>query len=163
MSRKPQPKVNIEEIIAERDDNLLGWKRALADLDNYKKQVEKEKEMFVQFLKADAVMKLLPIMANWEKAMKNIPQDQKDSEWVKGINAIKNQLDEFFSKEGLEKVKTVGEKFDPNLHEAMLEEETDGPEGVILEEFEPGYRVGERVIKYPKVKVSKKKLVAKND
>ena len=158
MPKKPQTKVDIESIIEEKDANLAGWKRSLADFENYKKQVEKEKEMFIQFLKADAVMKLLPIMANWEAAMKNVPENQKESEWTKGIVAIKNQLDEFFRKEGLEKVKTVGEKFDPNLHEAMLEEETDGPEGVILEEFEPGYRIGDRVIKYPKVRVSKKKV-----
>lgn len=155
--KSTEPQSSVEQIIAERDEYLAGWKRTLADLDNYKKQVEREKEMFVQFLKADAVMKLLPIMANWETAIKNIPEDQKDSEWIKGIIAIKNQLDDFFRKEGLEKVKTVGEKFDPASHEAMLEAEDDGPEGIILEEFEPGYRIGERVIKYPKVKVSKKK------
>ncbi|HRY60008.1 MAG TPA: nucleotide exchange factor GrpE [Patescibacteria group bacterium] len=156
---KKQSKNNeeLEKISQERDANLAGWKRSLADFENYKKQFEKEKEAIVQYLKADAVMKLLPIMANWEVAVKNVPQDQKDSEWIKGIIAIKSQLDDFFKKEGLEKVITVGEKFDPNLHEAMLEEESDQPEGIILEEFEPGYRIGERVIKYPKVKVSKKK------
>jgi molecular chaperone GrpE len=157
MVKKEKPKVDIEVILQERDANLAGWKRSLADFENFKKQFEKEKETIVQYLKADAVMKLLPIADNWEIAMKNIPEDQKDSEWIKGIIAIKNQLDEFFKKEGLEKVKTVGEKFDPNLHEAMLEEESDQPEGTILEEFEPGYKIGERVIKYPKVKVSKKK------
>jgi len=155
--KQSEPQFSIEEIIAERDANLAGWKRSLADFENYKKQVEKEKEIFVQFLKADAIMKLLPIMSNWESAMKNIPETEKENEWIKGVIAIKEQLDEFFKKEGLEKVKTVGEKFDPNLHEAMLEEETDGEEGVVLEEFEPGYKIGERVIKYPKVKVSKKK------
>lgn len=157
MPKKPQTKVDIESIIEERDANLAGWKRSLADFENFKKQFEKEKEMLVHFLKADAVSKLLPIMANWEIAMKNIPEDQKESEWIKGITVIKDQLDEFFKKEGLERIMTVGEKFDPNMHEAMLEEETDGEEGLILEEFEPGYKIGERVIKYPKVKVSKKK------
>jgi len=155
MPKKQENKVDIEKILKERDEYLLGWKRAMADLDNYKKQIEKEKEMLVQFLKADAMLKLLPIMDNWEVAMKNAPQDD---EWVKGIVAIKNQLDDFFKKEGVEKVKTVGEKFDPNMHEAMLEEESDGEDGMILEEFEPGYKIGERVIKYPKVKVSKKKI-----
>jgi len=157
MPKKPQTKVNIEEIIQERDANLMGWKRALADLDNYKKQVEKEKELFVSLVRADALSKLLPIMHSWEMAMKNIPTDQKDSEWIKGIVAIKNQLEDFFKKEGIIRIETVGEKFDPNLHEAMLEEDSEGPEGIILEEFEPGYRIGKRVIKYPKVKVSKKK------
>ena len=60
-------------------------------------------------------------------------------------------------KEGLEKIKTVGEKFDPNFHEALLEEESEKEEGTILEELEPGYRLGERVVKYPKVKVAKGK------
>ena len=158
-----EPQFNIEEIIAERDANLAGWKRSLADLENYKRQIEKEKEMLAQFLKADAMMKLLPIMNNWEMAMKNIPKTPEgtplgfeNNDWVKGVVAIKSQLEDFFKKEGLEKVLTVGEKFNPALHEAMLEEESDGEEGIILEEFEPGYRIGERVIKYPKVKVSKK-------
>jgi len=148
----------IEQIIKERDENLAGWKRALADLDNYKKQVEKEKELFVSLVRADAISKLLPIMNSWEMAMKNIPADQKDSEWMKGIVAIKNQLEDFFKKEGVIRIETVGQKFDPNLHEAMLEEESTQPEGIILDEFEPGYKIGERVIKYPKVKVSKKKI-----
>jgi molecular chaperone GrpE len=154
---KKQNKVDIETISQERNEYLLGWKRAIADLDNYKKQVEKEKETIVHFLKADAMMKLLPIVNNWDIAMKNVPTELEANEWIKGVVAIKSQLEDFFKKEGLEKVKTIGEKFDPTLHEAMLEEETEGEGGVILEEFEPGYRIGERVIKYPKVKVSKKK------
>ena len=156
---KKQPKNNDElEIVSqERDANLAGWKRSLADFENYKRQVDKEKEILIQLLKSDIVIKLLPIMDNWEMAVKNIPEEQQGSEWIKGIVAIKNQLEDFFTKEGLERIKTVGEKFDPNLHEAMLEEESDKEDGIILEEFEPGYRIGERVIKYPKVKVSKKK------
>lgn len=157
MAKKQDKKNEVEQIIAERDEYLAGWKRSIADLDNYKKQVEKEKEIFIQYLRVDVIMRLLPIIANWEKAVKSVPENQKDSEWIKGTLAIKNQLDEFFSKEGLEKVKTVGEKFNPELHEAMLEEETDSEGGVILEEFEPGYSIGGKIIKYPKVKVSKKK------
>ena len=154
-SKKPN---EIEQIIQERDENLAGWKRSLADFENYKRQFEKEKDSLVSFLKADAVMKLLPIMANWEVAMKNIPEDQKNSEWIKGITAIKSQLDDFFKKEGLERIECVGNKFDPACHEAVFEAEHEGDEGMILEEFEPGYRIGEKVIKYPKVKVSKKKI-----
>jgi len=155
-SKKIEEKINIEEIIKEKEEYLTGWKRSLADFENYKKQVEKEKETLVQFLKADVMMKLLPIMNNWEIAVKNIPEEQKNSDWMKGVLTIKNQLDEFFKKEGVEKIKTIGEKFDPNIHEAMLEEISDDEEGIILDEFEPGYRVGEKVIKYPKVKVSKR-------
>jgi molecular chaperone GrpE len=158
MPKKQQVKNDeLERVSEERDANLAGWKRSLADFENFKKQVEKEKELFVQLVRADSISKILPIMNNWEIALKNIPEDQKDSEWVKGIIAIKNQLEDFFKKEGVMRMETIGEKFDPTLHEAMLEEETDGTEGIILEEFEPGYRIGERVIKYPKVKVSKKK------
>ncbi len=159
MSKKQQKKKNdVEEIIAQRDEYLAGWKRSLADLDNYKKQVEKEKEMVVQFLKVNSVSHLLPIVANFEKATTSIPTEIKDSEWMKGVVAIKAQLDELLKKEGLEKIATVGEKFDPSFHEAMLEEESEKEEGTILEELEPGYRIGERVVKYPKVKVAKSPL-----
>ncbi len=148
-------KSDIEEIIKQRDEYLDGWKRALADLENYKKQVEKEKEIVVQLLKTDILLKIIPIMDNWGKAEKNIPEDQKDSEWIKGVLAIKTQLEDFLKKENVEKIETVGKKFDPSLHEAFMQEESDKEEGVILEELEPGYKMGDRVIKYPKVKVSK--------
>ncbi|MBI2448297.1 nucleotide exchange factor GrpE [Candidatus Microgenomates bacterium] len=154
---KPKKPTEIEQIVAEKEEYLNGWKRAMADLDNYKKQVGKEKEMVVQFLKVNSVSGMLPIVANFEKAIGAIPTEQKESEWTKGIVAIKIQLDELLKKEGLEKMITVGQKFDPNLHEALLEEESEGEEGMILEEFEPGYRIGERVVKYPRVKVAKKR------
>ena len=154
---KPKKSTEIEKIITERDEYLAGWKRALADLDNYKKQVEKEKETIISFLRINSVTKILPIVANFEKAIATIPAESKEGEWTKGIVAIKTQLDELLKKEGLEKIKTVGEKFDPNFHEALLEEESNEEEGIILAELEAGYRLGDRVIKYPKVKVAKLK------
>ena len=154
---KPKKSTEIEKIITERDEYLAGWKRALADLDNYKKQVEKEKETIISFLRINSVSNLLPMVANFEKAIGAIPAEQKDSEWTKGIVAIKAQLDELLKKEGLEKMATVGQKFDPTLHEAILEEESEKEEGTILEELEPGYKIDERVVKYPRVKVAKQK------
>ena len=72
MTKKPQKNNDeLEKVSQERDSNLAGWKRSLADFENFKKQFEKEKEMLIHFLKADALMKLMPIMDNWEKAMKN--------------------------------------------------------------------------------------------
>jgi len=148
----------LEQLIKEKEEYLQGWKRALADLENYKKQLEREKDVVVKLLKADIILKIIPVVANFDKAVLSVPADQKDSDWVKGILAIKSQLEDFLKQEGVEKVKTVGEKFDPCFCEAMLEEEYDGEDGIILEELESGYKVGDRVIKYPKVKVSKKKI-----
>ena len=157
MPKKEKPKIDIEKVLSERDEYLHGWKRALADLENYKKQLEKEKDLVVKLLKADIILKIIPVVSNFDKAISSVPADQKESDWVKGVLAIKSQMEDFLKQEGVEKVKTVGEKFDPCFHEAMLEEESDGDGGIILEELEPGWKMGERVIKYPRVKVSKKK------
>jgi len=152
---KQEKKIDIEKIIKQRDEYLNGWKRALADLENYKKQLEKEKDLVIQLLKADIILKIIPVLDSFEKAVKAIPKEQKDSDWVKGILAIKSQLEDFLKKENVERVETVGKKFNPSLHEALIEEESDKESGIILEELEAGYKMGEKIIKYPKVKVSK--------
>lgn len=149
------PQVNIEEIIQQRDEYLSGWKRSLADLENFKKQAETHKEQSLSLLKAKVISEILPIVGNFEKAFSFVPADAKDSEWIKGMAAIKNQMEALLTHNGVEKIKTVGEQFDPNLHEAVMQETREGiAPDLILEEFEPGYKIGDRVITYPKVKVS---------
>ncbi|MFA7308943.1 MAG: nucleotide exchange factor GrpE [Patescibacteria group bacterium] len=150
-------KHDIEAILHERDEFLDGWKRALADIENLKKQQDRDKEYLLSMLKAKVVSEILPIADNLEKAFNHVPDEHKESDWVKGVHGIRGQIGNFLTANGVEKIETKGNLFDPNLHEAVMQEsDPDYDEGTILEEFEPGYKIGDKVIKYPKVKVSTK-------
>ncbi len=123
-------------------------KRALADLQNYKRHTEEEKAAFVTFANAELVHAILPALDNFDRAMKHEP---KDAEWAKGVEqTYKHMLGEL-EKRGLEPIETTGQKFDPKIHEALLT--APGEKDMVLEELEKGWMLGERVIKPARVKV----------
>ncbi|MEA2088814.1 MAG: nucleotide exchange factor GrpE [Patescibacteria group bacterium] len=133
--------------------------RALADYQNLLKQAEKEKQEFVKYANANLIIEILPVLNNFKMAVKYIPEDQKDSQWIQGITHIQNQLLSVLSANGIEEIKTVGEKFDPEAHEAV-ENDVDKKEkekykkGIIIKEAIPGYKMHEKVIIPAKVIVN---------
>jgi molecular chaperone GrpE len=104
-------------------------------------------------VKAQVVKDLLPIIDNFERALKHIPADLKDNDYVKGVQGVVKQFEKTLADIGVERVKTVGEVFDPDLHEAVRMEEGDGLVDVVCEELQPGYRLGNDVIRHAMVKV----------
>jgi len=156
-----KPQEDDKQLLALQDDlNAANQKieeltnlaqRSLADLQNYKKRVEEDKKGFVQFATAEAIKAFLPIFDNLLRALTHIPEDLKDNEWVKGIESLTRQFENILNQYNVVKIKTIGEKFDPNMHEALLTGE--GEKDIILEELEPGYMLGDRVLKASKVKV----------
>ena len=136
------------------------WKRAMADFQNYKKR---QSELFAELVNSagqEMIMEILPIYDTFTLAVKHIPEDLKDKEWTKGVVQLKNQLESLLKNKGLEEIKSVGEKFDPGLHEAVeMVDSPSGeekPEGEILEEVQKGYKLNGMVIRTAKVKVAKK-------
>ena len=125
--------------------------RVQADFENYKKRVERETEDFKKFASAELIGKLLPILDAFELSLKN---SKDKEEFVKGIELIYAQLNEILGKEGLKKIEAVNQKFDPFLHEALMTEKSD-KDGLILEELQKGYMLGDKVIRHSKVKVGK--------
>mgnify|MGYP001231723207 CR=1 FL=1 len=126
-------------------------KRLQAEFENYKKRVDKEKEEFVKYSKADLIVNLLPILDSFEMGLRN-----KDSkEFVKGMELVFSQFVTELEKEGLRPIRTE-EKFDPYLHEVMLKEKSDKEDGLILEELQKGYMLNDKVLRHSKVKVSEK-------
>jgi molecular chaperone GrpE len=125
--------------------------RAMADLQNFKRRSEEEKASFVKFANSEMLKTILPILDNLDRSVTHLPDELKDNEWTKGMLQIHDDLIKTFEKLGIKKIKTVGEKLDPNLHEAMLA--GPGDKDVIVEEFEPGYTLQDDVIKVAKVKV----------
>jgi molecular chaperone GrpE len=125
--------------------------RAIADLQNYKKRMEEDKKEFINYAKAEAIGTFLPIYDNLLRALAHTPDDLKENEWIKGIESIKMQFEGILNQFQVTQIKCVGEKFDPNLHEALLTDK--GEKDIVLEELEPGYMLGDRVLKAAKVKV----------
>lgn len=129
------------------------WARATADLENYRKRTEQEKNDFAKYANASLLNTLLPCLDNFRRAASFIPEDHAKEEWCTGLDQAIKLFDETLKKQGVEEIKTVGEKMDHNLHEAVMQ--GDGEEGVIIEEFEKGYTLKGQVIRHAKVKVGK--------
>jgi len=146
----------LEMLQKKADEYLDGWKRAKADYLNFKKDTEKRQGEIIQFANAALIAELLPIFDHFKTACAHIPAEQKDVDWVVGFIHIKKQLVDFFRNIGIEEIKTVGEKFDPNLHEAVAHEANpDFDSEVIFEEVKAGYTLQGKVLQPAKVKVAK--------
>ncbi len=155
----------------ERDEYLDGWKRAKAELINYKKDEAKRFETVIKLANEDLVKELLLVLDSFELAIIALGQSQTDAEkspresassqresasWQKGMYLIRSQLKDILKSYGLEEIATsVGEKFNPNICEAVAEIESDQPVGTVIEEVEKGYLLNGRVIRPARVKVAK--------
>ena len=161
-SKKPQKKdlkdlkQELEDYKKQSEENLAGWQRTKADFLNYKKDQEKYLDEFRKYASEDVIMKLLPTTDNFELATKHLPKELENSDWVKGIVCIKNQFDNFLKEAGVEEIKAIGEKFDPNLFESVGEEKSDQEEGIIISEIQKGYKMFGKVVRVGKVKVAGK-------
>ena len=128
------------------------YMRTLAEYDNYRKRTIKEKETIYPEAKAIVIEKILPILDNFSRALESA--DNKDA-FYEGIVMLKKQLDDALASLGVEEIKAVGEEFNPELHNAVMhiDDEEQG-ENVIVEEFQKGYKIGDRVIRHSMVKVA---------
>jgi len=153
-------KKKLDECQKLRDEYLAGWQRARADLLNYKKgELERIGEL-IKYADVGLISKILPILDNFEIAVKEVRsmkyEEKKIEEIIKGFLQIKNQIEDFLKNQGVEKIKCLGEKFDPNFQEVVEEVEVKDKEtGIILEEIQKGYTIHGRLLRPAKVKVSK--------
>lgn len=126
--------------------------RERADATNIRRRHDEEIANLRASVKAHVVKDLLPVIDNFERALKHEPADLKDNDYVKGIQSIVKQFETVLTDMGVERIKTVGEPFDPHLHEAVSAEEGDGPE-TVSEELQAGYKIGDEVIRHAMVRV----------
>ena len=126
--------------------------RRLAEFENYKKRVQREKEEYTTKVYLDVIRGLLPILDSFDRAMK---EPSPEDSFREGVELIFAQFKGFLEKEGLVEIEADGESFDPNMHEAMmLEEDSDLPEGRIVDVFEKGYTFRGKLVRPAKVKVT---------
>lgn len=136
----------------ELEDRFL---RVAADFDNFKKRTAREFENLAKFANENLITKLTETLDNFQRALDHAKNSTDFDNFHKGVELIYESLKGVLEKEGLEPIKTVGEKFDPNFHEAISQRESDEfPEGTIIDEISKGYILNGRVIKAPKVIVS---------
>ena len=130
---------------SEAEKYLDNWKRTQADFINYKKRTEQEKEETVKFGNSMLLLAILPVLDDLQRALSSVPQDVKDLPWVEGIRLIERKFSSSLETQGVKLIKTEGEAFDPNVHEAALH--VDGDDGMIVEELQKGYKLYDRVIR----------------
>ncbi|MFH1541773.1 MAG: nucleotide exchange factor GrpE [bacterium] len=143
-AQPPQP-------IDEYKDKYL---RLLADFDNHKKRSVKEREQFSQFANEKLILELLPVVDSFGRAMQ---VKDASEEMLKGLALIKKQLEDVLKRHGAEEVEALNKPFDPHFHEAILQQEHDGPEGIVIEEVQKGYTLKGKLIRPSMVIVSKLK------
>jgi molecular chaperone GrpE len=130
--------------------------RLLAEYDNYRKRVVKERELLYRTATEDLIREMLPILDNLDRATEHRKSETSLEEYVSGIALIEEQLRNVLSHAGLEPLKVVGQPFDPELHDAILQMEVPGTEpGVVAQEAQKGYTLNGRVLRHSKVIVSK--------
>ena len=121
------------------------WKRALADLDNFKKRITKEKEEFRKYCLEGYILELLPILDNFEMSLAHVPEKEKESGWVTGLLHIKKQLEEFLHNQGVNEILVKkGDKLDERIHEVLAGK---AQKGKIKKVLKKGYQIGEKVIR----------------
>jgi len=139
----------------EADENLAGWQRAKADFINYKRGQEEMLSELRKYANQDIIMSLLPTVDSFDLATRHLPAELEKSEWVKGVMCIKGMFEGFLRDAGVTEIKALGQKFDPHLHEAVGDEESDEEEGTVIDEVQKGYKMGDRVLRPAKVKIAK--------
>jgi len=137
------------------------WDRLLrqqADIDNIRKRLERERLEFQRYAHEDIIADLLGILDDLERSVTAAQEKQENfAAFLKGIEMILAHLYELLKKRGVAPIEAAGRPFDPNLHEALLQTETEDQEdGTVLEELQRGYRLNERVLRTAKVRVAKK-------
>lgn len=153
MPKKPTL-TELQQKIADLTDAL---QRERADVSNVRRQHEAQISNLRNSVKTTVISDLLPVIDNFERALKHVPKDLEGNDFVKGVQGVVKQFETTLAAMGVERIRTVGEVFNPQLHEAVSMDEGDGPHEnsieVVCEELQPGYRLGDDVIRHAMVKV----------
>jgi molecular chaperone GrpE len=145
----------IERAEAQAAEYLDRLQRTQAEFANYKKRVEREREEYMSLANAALIAKLLPILDDCERALQTIPDNLQGLTWVEGIILIERRLRMILEQEGLNEIEAVGEQFDPELHHAVVREEsTEHSEDTVIGELQKGYKLNDKVLRPSMVRVA---------
>ena len=130
-------------------------KRQMAEFDNFRKRTEKEKASMYEIGAREVIEKILPVVDNFERGLAAVPEEEKESPFVDGMNKIYRQLLSSFEGMGVKAIESVGQEFNPDYHNAVMHvEDEEAGENVVVEEFQKGYTYKDTVIRHSMVKVA---------
>ena len=141
----------LKEKIAELEDKTM---RQLAEFENFRNRTEKEKQAMFETGARSVIEKLLPVVDNFERGLATVPEEEKDTPFVDGMNKIYKQLMTELDNMGVKPIEAVGKEFDPNLHNAVMQVESEEFEsGIVAQELQKGYTYRDSVIRHSMVAV----------
>ena len=152
--QEKEEKKNHKDMVSKQDYDELDdrYKRILAEFENYKKRNAKEREGLYNSILSDIIEVLLPIVDNLENAVK---VETSDESYKQGVELVLKQFKDVLTSKGVEEIKSLGETFDPELHEAVSSVQDDSKgEKEIVQEYRKGYKIGSRVIRHSMVVVA---------
>lgn len=144
---------NAELLQQQVDELTAAVQRERADAVNMRRRHEEQVASLKTTIKANVVRELLPVIDNFERSLKHVPDELQGNDYIKGVQGIVKQFEKTLADLGVERIKTVDEPFDPRYHEAVVMEDGDGTEEIVSEELQSGYRIGDEVIRHAMVKV----------
>jgi molecular chaperone GrpE len=152
-AKSPKPSTGLQG----RVDELTGdLQRLQAEFLNYKRREGDAKAELLTIAKRDVIMQVLPILDNIDRALAHRPAELADNAWAGGVEQVGKQATEALTKLGVTKIESAGRPFDHNLHEAISYEDGEGDQEIVVEELQPGYKIGDTVIRHAMVKVGRK-------
>ena len=149
-------KQGLAECQAQAQEYLDGWQRSRAEFANYRKRMEREQAQAYQNATGQVIKRYLEVLDDLERALKNRPQEGEGAAWSNGIELIYRKLLTYLESQGVQPMQAEGQTFDPNLHEAVtLEESPQHESGQIIEVLQPGYMLGDKILRPAMVRVAK--------
>ncbi len=145
----------LEMLKAQAAEYLDQWRRTTAEFANYRRRKDKEVLDYQVFASADIVKRLLPVLDDIDRAFKMAPAEFQPHPWMEGFRLIERKFNQILEQAGVTTIETVGQPFDPTFHESVADEESNQPEGTILEEYRKGYKLGDKVLRPATVKIAK--------
>jgi molecular chaperone GrpE len=155
------PKTNIlEDAQRQAAENLQGWQRAVADYQNLQKETERRVGETIKYATEEFIKELLPMVDHFNYGLRGIPEAERDSGWVKGMEHIRTNFLKILENHGVQVIETVGKPFDPAVHEAVEEvpvppaaDAASAKSGTVAEEVAAGFTLNGKLIQPAKVKV----------
>ena len=144
----------LEQVRRTDEEHPNNWHRSAADFANYKRRTDEERATLTQFSNAVLIGKLLSVLDDFDRALENVPPEAHDA-WIEGVKLVERKLRGVLESEGVAPIEAVGTQFDPNVHEAVVHEDTaDHPDNQVIGELQRGYRLHDRIIRPSLVRVA---------
>jgi molecular chaperone GrpE len=151
MSKRPTL-AQLEQQIGELTEAL---QRERADAANIRRRAEEDRLQLANFYKAIVIREILPVIDNLDRAVHHRPKQYASDEWAAGIDKISHQLEKVLADIGVQRIKTVGQPFDPRFHEAISMEDAGGKKEIVSQELQAGYTLGDEIIRHALVRVKR--------